>query len=119
MNLMRWRPLFAGLFAWIGLGTAASCVRQMIRHQVQARAKPSSPASVSMIIVPESCTKACRTGAAEVALELAPTVARSRACWTPSGEHFGGRLRSEDVVDPSIKGLRIDTRFDASPLRLR
>ena len=43
----------------------------------------------------------------------------STACWTASGEHLGGRLCSEDVVDPSIKGLRIDARFDASPLRLR
>ena len=84
--------LFAGLFAWIGLGTAASC---------------------------SSDDQAPGGGPRKAKLALLRAYGSSTACWTPSGEHLGGRLRSEDVVNPSIEGLRIDTRFDASPLRLR
>jgi hypothetical protein len=41
-----------------------------------ARACPISPSPTSVIIVSESCASARRTGAAELALELAPTFAR-------------------------------------------
>jgi hypothetical protein len=55
MNLMRWRPLFAGLFVWIGLGVAASCSSDdqapgggRLEHPVAGGPTKAPPSSTSL-----------------------------------------------------------------------
>ena len=61
MNLMCWRPLFAGLFAWIGLGMAAACSSDdqapgggRIEHPIAGGLTKAPPPSTSLAPSPAS-----------------------------------------------------------------
>jgi len=86
MNLRHWKPLFAGLVAWIGLGSAASCSSDdqvpgggRIEHPLEPSAMKTPPPPTSPAPPPAST--------AETSAPSAPSVDRPRTL----SEIFEGR----------------------------
>src|SRR4249920_104906 len=77
---------------------------------------PCAASSGSTASLPAGRLCLVRDSSRAVVAPIAPAPHRWAAA---SGEHLGGGLRSEGMVDPSVEGLSIHARVDASPFGVR